>query len=477
MRRALFITIGTRDVFIDKNKLLEEIDAKQVKECFRKHPNGNEQMLARPAGKLLYDNLKKVQKHLSFPILEPFLKYIGIAEKMSFDHVYLIATDQSVESAGEYSLSDTLHFADIIKQLLPSKHKSNKETLISKVGVVTVKENVIYLDSMFKFFNKTLKGRAFSHLADFDEVHILNQGGIDAINYGLLLNALYLYGKKTHLYNVNERIGLCTPLDFGAQFGFEQEKVLLLQAINRYDYAFVKTNSMSEDLAMWAAYAEARLNFDFDTAYERLSRVSTHLRDKVVKELVDIEKVRSHSDHLTGELYWNAMIRYEQEAYVDFVQRFFRIVEQYAQTKALSYLKKFDYDPKEHWTWAEKFSAFLTTPEQTALRTHLDGYVLGNGVKIKLETASIPVFMSILAFYNPKEYSFLEHLVPLSQIRNKGIGAHGFEPVSIKQILSKLEISKKEFDKLLHLTRRKLKAGDNPFERINSTMLDLINGI
>jgi len=475
MKRALFITIGTRDITLDKKKFAEKTDPEKVKNCYRKKAAGFEQMLARPAGELMKKNLSKLKKDLTFPILEPFLKYLHINENPKFEEVFLIATDQDPEVVKDYAKTDTIRFAEILRQMLPEMYQVNGTSGFAKVSIMKVSGNVIYIDSMFKFFNDLFKGQKYSYLNEYDEIHLLNQGGIDAINYGLLLNALYLYGKKNRLYTVNEQGSLCTPLDFGAQFVDEQEKILLLQAIERHDYAYAKLTTVSVDAATWAAYAEARLNFDFDTAYQRLSQLSTSLREKQVQELLDVQQVRKDTQNLTAELYWNAMIRYKQEAYVDFVQRFFRIVEQYAQTKALSYMKNLDYDPKDHFKWNKKLTDFLEDPEGAGLKNHLESSTVGNGIKLDVSKPNIPVFMSIIAYYNPREHAFIEKLVPLSQIRNKGIGAHGFEPVSLKQILNTLSLSKKEFEKLLQKTGEKLKVSGNPFERINKNIVNMIS--
>lgn len=478
MNRALFITIGTRDVAISKEVLLQKTDANSVKACIRKSENGREQMLARPLGKLIHENFNKLKKDISIPIIEPFLNYISIEGELFFDMIYLVATDQKEDVVGDYAQGDTLYFAEVVKSLLPSKYKSKNGALTGKIEVIKITESVVFLDSMFAFFANRLNSNKLNFLKEYEEVHVLNQGGIDAINYGLLLNTLYLYGSKTKLYSVNEKLKLCNPVNFGEQFIREQSKIQFLQALKRYDYAFAKSLGLGNDITLWAGYAEARLNFDFDVAHERLSHLSTEMRDRQIFELENIGKTRANADSLVSELYWNAMIRYEQEAYVDFVQRFFRIVEQYAQSKTLSYMKKFTYDPKYHWKWTALVTDFLSLPENSRLKAHLDDAVVDEGSSIKLDYISkptIPVFMSILAFYNKKEYDYLNQFVPLSKLRNKGIGAHGFEPISQKQILEKVGVSKLAFDKLLAQLGKKLKAGDNPFNRINDILVSLLN--
>lgn len=478
MKRALFITIGTRDVAISKDVLQQQTDANSVKACIRKVENGREQMLARPLGKLIHENFNKLKKDISLPIIEPFLNYISIDGALHFDVVYLIATDQKEDLVGDFAQGDTLHFAEIIKRLLPSKYKSKNGALTGKIEIIKATESVVFLDSMFAFFANRLNSNKFNFLKEYEEIHVLNQGGIDAINYGLLLNTLYLYGSKTKLYSVNEKLKLCNPVNFGEQFIKEQSKIQFLQALRRYDYAFAKSLGLGNDITLWAGYAEARLNFDFDVAHERLSHLSTEMRDRQIFELGNIAKTRASADSLVCELYWNAMIRYEQEAYVDFVQRFFRIVEQYAQSKALSYMRKLAYDSKSHWKWTALIEDFLNMSENDRLKAHLDDAFVEEGSTTKLDYISkptIPVFMNILAFYNKKEYDYLNQFVPLSKLRNKGIGAHGFEPISQKQILEKVGVSKPDFDKLLAQLGKKLKAGENPFNRINEILVSLLN--
>lgn len=474
MKRALFITIGTRDIAIDKNRLAQVADLKELKEVYKKNSGGREQMLARPGGALIRKHLKELKSDLKLPIIDPFLTYLTREGKPDFDLVYLIATNQDAEAVKDFALTDTIHFATVLKELLPGLYKEAGKSKFDKIGILEVKEGVAYLDNMFTYFNKLLKTKSLQVLSNYEEIHILNQGGIDAINYGLLLNSLYLYGNKTRLYNVNERSGLCMPLRFGEQFGYEQEKTKVMQAIKRYDYAFVKSSSISPDVAIWAAYAEARLNFDFDTAHQRLSPLGENHREKQVQELMDIEKVRRTTQELTRELYWNAMIKYKQESYVDFVQRFFRIVEQLAQVKALRYLKGLGYDPEDHFKWSDKIKTYLNLPENNGLKDHLENCLVEGGRKLSLESPTIPVFMNILKYYDQSEFNFITQIEPLSKIRNKGIGAHGFEPVSLKQILGKLELTQIQFEKYLETVGKKLKVSANPFDRINQIILDML---
>jgi hypothetical protein len=476
MKRALFITIGTRDIEIDKSKFKEIIDPEEVKKVYRKNKAGIEQMLPRKAGQLIKSKLQGFKKSLEFPIINPFLDHLRKNDFPDFDNVFLVATNQKEEDARDFHDLDTIYFAEILKQILPDIYKKQGKQKIGKIDILQVRENVVFIDNMFKYFNDLFKGRQFESFNSLDEVHILNQGGIDAINYGLLINALYIFGDKVKLYNVNEKNKLCTPLDFGIQFGLEQEKLRIRTALNRYDYSYIKNSNIGGDLSSWATYAEARLNFDFDTADKNLNNIGIANRNKQIAEREDISKIKNNTESLTQELFWNAWIKYQQESYVDFVQRFFRIVEQYAQQKALSYLKDFNYNPKtDHTRWHERINQYLDKLENNELREFLENTFLDSGQKLELKTPNIPVFMNILKFFNPREYEFIYKIEPLSKIRNKGIGAHGFDPISLAVILDKTAMTKKQFEKMLEKLRRKLKVAANPFERINRYIEEAIN--
>jgi hypothetical protein len=209
MGNALFITIGTRDVSIEESKLLEVLSPEDVEKVFQKNQLGVNQLMPRKGGLLIKANLQKLKNHLKYPIINPFLEYLKNSDAPTFERIYLVATNQNKDIAKDFYDLDTIHFAEILKETLPGKYKFGNQ---SKIEIIEVKDNVVFIDSMFKFFSDRFKLKLNPVLLGFDEIHILNQGGIDAINYGLLINALYLYTDKIRLYNINEKNNQCTPL-------------------------------------------------------------------------------------------------------------------------------------------------------------------------------------------------------------------------------------------------------------------------
>jgi len=464
MSQIAFITIGTRDLQVDKNMLIEKIGEQATQACYRVNYNNREEFVPRTGAEILLENFSVLdKKRVQLPILEPFLELSLLNHPEGFDKVFLVATNQEKNIAGErYWANDTVGFAQIIKKILDTR-KQNGKKLYPQIEIIEVRENVIYLDSMFAWFKQQFKGKKFHDLESADRILLFNQGGIDAINYGLLLLSLYSYGSKVQLFNVNEQLGVCTPLEFQQQFGYEQEKKRLVQGLERHDYAAAKYMELPKDLQHMTAYAEARLNFDFDTALQQLGLLSnTHRlwRDQAIAE---INAVRSNEQSLTIELFWNAHIRLKQEAYVDFVQRYFRIIEQLAKDEVVKFLD-FDYN---HKTWLQDFGAFLEKPEQASLKVILDQTKVYNGAPLKIDTATIPVLSAILSHYYPEMHQFIERLIPLSQLRNKGIGAHGFDPIGKRHILEKLKTDDAGLEALLQKTAQLIGADNNPFDRIN----------
>jgi hypothetical protein len=189
MSAALFITIGSRDVRIVKQNLLIKLNEELVSAAFHTKEGRPDLFMARPGGKLLLDNWEKVHKEISFPILTPFLNFI-LRSPIEFDQVYLIATNQNPELVGDHALQDTVYFAELVKKHLGSAFSKAEYVPFKKISILEVTENVIYLDAMFNYFKDKLGKPGFQGLEKTSEIHLCNQGGIDAINTGILLQLI-----------------------------------------------------------------------------------------------------------------------------------------------------------------------------------------------------------------------------------------------------------------------------------------------
>lgn len=466
MRQVLFVTLGTRDVSIDKEVLLNHFDAAVIESLYRSGAQ-REAPVPRKIGEFLSQNYSVIKPAIKTPILSPFFA-LAKRQKMVFERVVLVATDQA-EGIGEwYRSNDSIEFANLLVKHLPQAFDFSVQ---GKVEVYTIQENVTYLDVMFSFFATAFESKKFTFLEELDHIHVLNQGGIDAINNALMLNALYEYGEKVSLYSVNEKDNVCLPLQFPQQFGTEQEKKRMRQAIQRFDYSMIRNSNLSADLQHLGAYAEARLNFDFEVAEQNLNQLNSNLRSVQIQGLQSLQEAKNSAEGLINEVFWNAKVRLHQEAYVDFVQRFFRIIEHLAKAACLNFLGFED----DHRRWGANLSDFLNKPENTALKDHLDNYRV-NGNKLKYDNGNIEVYMAILDFIDPTKFAYLEKIKPLKAMRNDGIGAHGFAPISLRTILETLALqSKSDLFGLMDELQDFLGVdGDGPFVKVNADLMQLI---
>jgi hypothetical protein len=478
MTSALIITIGSRDIQIAQEKL-QEWFTPEVEETFYFINNGRKsEPLARVLGQSMLNmgDLSKKQLEIQLPMIDAFFKY-AIKQKMTFDECILVATDQEGSRVAErYFMRDTVHYASVIKSLLATRYqqgqKAGPSVISGKIKVHKVSENVEYLDFMFAHFQSKLTGTnsEFASLRTYDQIHVLNQGGIDSINNGLMLNLLYIFQENTYLYSVSESTQLCTPLQFGEQLYSEQHKVRAIQALTRSDFAALKHLAIPKSASQLAAYAEARVLFDLDAAQNHLMHLPVRLRTFRDQSLVQISLMNGNEDHLCGELYWNALLKFEQEAYVDFTQRFFRIIEQMTKTAALQYIG-FEFEQR---TWEKDIISHLEKTESAGLRAFLSVVVV-SGYPLKVEQPTIPVFSAIIEYFDLEYCKWLKQFSPLANLRNKGIGAHGFSPISKPEILNAMQMDDAIFRALLIELGNKLKETVNPFDAIKAEIESELN--
>ncbi len=461
----LFITIGTRDVLVDQKAFEEILGPELAKEAY----NEKGFFLAKRGGELIFTNYSSFQKIIELPILKPAFDYFN-NEQLIFDKVMLIVTDQDTEQAGKYAQSDTLFLGKVISEHL-KKEKQGNLPRFEKVETWSIQENVAYLDSMFHFFQQKLSNKYHSYLFEPDaHIYLLNQGGIDAINNGLMLNLLYQAGSKVKVLSENEKKKNWSELGFTGKFKARLEQKNFELALHRRDYSAILDLDTKPVVKLFTAYAHARIHFDFQEALSYLYQINDlTCRSARDEEIIDLQRLNGNSQELIKEVFWNANLKWQQGAYVDFIQRTFRIIEEFSKQEALKHLPEFIFDHEE-WTNNNSFENYLKTPGRETLFQYLKQYTLKNGKPLKLSEPTVLVFISILEKMDFDTANFIKTLQKLAQLRNKGIGAHGFAPLSKNEILRKLGLKEVDFLQLWEALGQKLNAGKDPFERINAKL-------
>lgn len=464
MKSALIITVGTRDLTINKEDFIQNNSPEDWDKIFDVKRNGISPKLG---GEVFEKQFNQLHPVLKYPIIKPALKDV-IRKNGQIDKIILIATDQK-ESGEQFTANDTFIFARILQKLLVLKHGKNLANE-NPVAILTVDKNVSYLDSMVDFFNNKKKTKSLLELIDFENIYVLNQGGIPSINMALMLKTIDLYGSKTIFLRTNEEDGQCYPLKFTMQFLESDKRKTIKTALNNYNYNIIAETTTDPSIALVSKYALHRLYFDFESASDFLKALRTINPDLSKRLLKGLNEITADHLSLIKEVYINAKIKLKQQAYVDFLLRAFRITEEYTRTRAM---KKLDF-PFNHYTFEKDISAFLQKPENRALLSYLENENF-KGSKLKYTTPTIPVFIAIAGFYEPNVLDKLNKITALSEVRNKSIGAHDFEPVSleiIEKALAERQTSLKEvlndFDEILGME-------SNPFDEINKEIAFLLD--
>ncbi|PAC26460.1 hypothetical protein [Flectobacillus sp. BAB-3569] len=429
MENYLVLTVGTRDIQVNDKDLQKSLNEDEI--LALKNPY-NSQFMARPLGELIERNFSKFQNIIHTPIIAPLIQYL-VDYNIVINKVFIISTDQPHDVESKYRNNDSVFFGKIIARILRNKlpqgvHISMNEVLIT--------ENVTFLDEMYRFFSESdLIKEIEQNNNSINSVFLLNQGGIDAINTGLMLNIIKASNIKLRHFTVDERTKFSFELDFAKSILAESEHQKASALLRHYDYAAIKYLSVKNEAKAIAKYAECRLHFNFSEAKRLLNELSTQHRKFSMENITQLNLLTSDNVnkdlYLIRELYINARIKFDQESYVDFLLRFFRIHEFMVQYELSKYL---DFEIKYN-TWVKDIHELMG--KNTKLKNHL--MTSKHDKKpLNFEVLNIPTSLSILEFYKHPEFLFLKSLRGLSELRNKSIGAHDFEPVSRNLIESAL---------------------------------------
>jgi len=425
MKTGLIITVGTRDIQIDREVILNN----EAHDVYQQLYYDNRILLARNGGEFLLKNYNRYRSHLQMPIVKPCLDYC-LRGNSKINHIILITTDQPESVGQKFYQMDTTYFGDLLVKLISDIYPKDKFPDVRKK---TVGDTVNYLDSMMLFWQKELHRKPYNLLKECDKVYLCNQGGMDTINTSLLLQCLSIYRQKTEVLQVDERTGLCTPLEFTRMYLEENEKLKMNELLDNYQYAAIKKLNVNKNAKALAAYAESRLIFDFEAAINALNQLDINYRELKVELQIKTREIPKSEKSLLQELCLNAWVKFSQEAYVDFLLRFFRILEELAKTKAMHHLSmKFS-----NRRWKKDIEEALRKTENAALRTHLHNKNI-EGSKLEYTKPTTATFMAIVEHYDPEKYRILRQFLGLSSLRNNSIGAHSFDPVSKVSIVQEL---------------------------------------
>lgn len=325
MKTILILTIGTRDVRLATNY------EKFVDATTHVDTRGKELLeliSARYGGKIIADNLAAYSDYLQLPITVPAVRYVLEKEK-KIDKIFFVVTDQSEvkPKVEEYhSKRDTLHLAPIIEYGIKKTFSQLADT---EFETMPLGKGILEYDTMYKEFETTFND-GFLNVPQNSKVYIQPQGGIDAINFPLLLRCIERYPNTKHLFKPEDQAD-SGELSFPDLFVQNLKKHKIINALQSYDYSAIATLDHSEKLTRFARFAYHLTALNFDAARDIIQEFTKDNTDEK-QRFIDFENkvnrlIRDKNERI-GHLYLVAKIRYHQNAYDDFLVKMFTVNEQ-----------------------------------------------------------------------------------------------------------------------------------------------------
>ncbi|MEM2889793.1 MAG: hypothetical protein QW358_00380 [Candidatus Hadarchaeum sp.] len=415
--------------------------------------NGEVIKPAREEGKRLLDTYDSCAELLTFPIVEPLIRYLLARHPEETINLYLFGTDQPDP---KFQSTDTLYFTRLMARRLPVMLGERLHA-----QVVDVKDiNPSYYDRAFEAYGRLLPDLLKREIAT---CYVALAGGVPACNTALLLQAVRYFGDRLEvLYTPID--GEPIPIRVGRQILSSFREAAALERLEQLDFTgalpLMRSLGASPGLCHLAEYAVRRLDFDFQVARHALEEVLAEgdedLRDWVTKTLRhDLDLLLGEADSTTRlaallrELNWNAAICWKHRRYADFLSRVYRF-----QEAALRYLieKIFDLPtdmgPKTAQTTLQRWE------EGIQARPELREYLEHPEKKIDWRLISRPVYKAMLSFAVEEEHAdkntllsaserqqyaaLLERvnaLDPLVELRHRTIVGHDFQGVSEEILL------------------------------------------
>ncbi|MCS6904614.1 MAG: hypothetical protein NZ576_04420 [Bacteroidia bacterium] len=446
-KQALIYTVGTRDVLplpegnLTYKKVLENSGVPVADRLYTKDKNDNKVFRAREGGKYILEHWQRCKKEIITPIFTPVANYLKNKGITNLQAVIFIATDQLPEVGERFYDADSLYFAQILKKLLEEK---SFPVIAENIYIELVKEDVAYLDAMYPFWLKRFNTKQSPlytlHKKNY-HVFLCTQGGIDAINTALLLNCLNKIGKNLTTLSVSARTEDCSEQHFNLQYLRDREKIRLEELLKNYNYSAIKYLEIPNRIKYIAAYAEHRFNFDFEAARAELQKITEpelrKWRDNQVIYLRDVESNSAQNKII--ELTYVSEILYEKEHFLDCTLRLTRIAEELGEEE----LKRiFGFDVSNENTFLKELEEYISKKDNK-LRDFLENYYIKK-LRLNYSRPNKLVYRALLEYFSQncektqKALVVYQNLFPLNELRNKSIGAHDFDPISLKHIYSKL---------------------------------------
>lgn len=434
MKTVLILTIGTRDVRVTNNYDEFVDEAIHVQTYTMKGESLLMFASTRDGGKTVADNLDAYFPYLRLPITQPAVKYV-LDRETTIDKVFFVVTDQQniipkVEE--KHTQKDTLHLASIIEYSIKKEFPQLTNT---EFETMPIHKGVLEYDTMYKNFEATFR-EGFLNVPEDSKVYIQPQGGIDAINFPLLLRCIERYPRTVHL-SKPEGQPFSLKLSFPDLFVQNLKKHKIVNALENFYYSAVVTLDHSEYLTDFAKFAYHLTALNFDAArgiIESFTEENTDEKQRFILLQSQIHQLQNDKQARIKHLYLMAKIRCHQGAFDDFLIKIFTINEQLLIPKVKEIIGQTNSDIRPDWMRLINANA--------ALKTYLDVQTY-NGYSLNYRKPKRTVYRAIYDFKyagnNPQFDELCDYLESLSLLRNKA--AHDVMSINRNAIEHELQQS------------------------------------
>ncbi|MCX8066003.1 MAG: hypothetical protein N3G21_12675, partial [Candidatus Hydrogenedentes bacterium] len=475
MNCAFIATLGTRDIKIEEDNISNELKKELLEACYpfqqsNKPPNKPN---LREIGDILSKYFKKdpsLLDSISLPIIEPCIKeIIESPEKSNICLIYLLATNQTSQEGTEHFKQDTKTISEFLREhYLPSYFKKiypNHQPPIIKTIELRDKPNDY--DKMLK----EVEERFNEVKNDVDNMKIEKifgevTGGTPQISLAVIINSAKIFGEKVIMIYKSESSEKAKKIDIVSKILKDYENRALRRLAERYDFDAIARNEIyNPEIREIAKCVSYRLNFDFDN-YKKLLESSKN-NPLFKNSKLSYEEILEEANELTSknpesifsELYWNAQVKLIRDECADFIGRVWRLFEGILHHETCKIIKC---SWKEIEKIKEKFSNWVQCDDEgRKFLNHIknnEEFRSKHELRGKIESnlpCSVPSMLALIDYLSSNEntqprpaedkrkyeeiIAIGSHLRKFTDLRNKSIIAHGFEPIS-KEKLEHLEI-------------------------------------
>ncbi len=453
---GIVCTVGTRDLTLDGKTAADFAS-------IGKHEYGSPRKL----GKAILDNWDDMAERIAFPIIQPVLDYArqkARSEDAEVGYLLLIATDQPEVVDAEHREKDTLHIAEVaVRHFMMAQYRPSKSFVAKPM---TYSLNPTRMDSAWSYLHDVSSKACFRELENCSQVILSTTGGVPGLNQALLL---FLFsevcGRKLAFVHVDEKLKKPMPIEIVQQL-CRLETIHRLEAYAAsFDFAAMARELSGvelEGMRKVALSASRRLTFDFQGAEHLLMESFPHFKSQkaetALRRWVDQLTLLSQSSqereqairarrYLLQELVANVFIKIQREEWVDFLGRWYRLIEETMKQFVSEYLElPLLYDGKQYSDYVQ------AVENRDDIKAFFAGRKGPNGKPLdwsELNTRTGEAWVEFIADHplSGKEdlslrsglfLGMLKRFGHLVSLRNKCILAHGNRGVGKQDILDAL---------------------------------------